>query len=225
MLVPNSRTFQYCIFIVSFFPYCFMCNIIQTILLQHLFTSLPLCDVFRHTRRRRKHMTKPEFHKPLTWNIGPDGHTLPFTRRQLHLVYCNPHSWATYTHIIIGRNQFRIKKRDVRKATCERFLKAIFVSPDPNSTDPDDTIQEDRYGELQQIVKVSAMGEEHIILRVLWYPDYACLVDELTKNIYILRQTASNMEESFISASSFHTQVAIVPVPFTPARLSTSITM
>ena len=164
-------------------------------------------------------MTKPEFHKPLTWNIGPDGHTLPFTRRQLHLVYCNPHSWATYTHIIIGRNQFRIKKRDVRKATSERFLKAIFVSPDPNSTDPDDTIQEDRYGELQQIVKVSAMGEEHIILRVLWYPDSACLVDELTKNIYILRQTASNMEESFISASSVHTQVAIVPVPFTPARL------
>ena len=98
-------------------------------------------------------MTKPEFHKPLTWNIGPDGHTLPFTRRQLHLVYCNPHTWATYNHILIGRNKFRIKKRDVRKATLERFLKAIFVSPDPNSNDPDDTIQEDRYGELQQIVR------------------------------------------------------------------------
>ena len=120
---------------------------------------------------------KPIFQNASTWHFGSDGRALSFTAKNLAFIYCNPLHWKTYDLIKIGRNKFRIKQRDLQRQTSERFLKAIFVSPDPNSTDPDATIHEDRYGELLQIVEVSAMGKNHIILKKALSPyTYSCLV-------------------------------------------------
>ena len=59
--------------------------------------------------------------------------------------------------------------------------------------------------------------ETHILLKVHWYPHSASLVDEVSKNIFLIKDMPK--EESFIAAESIECQVSIAPVPFPPRRL------
>lgn len=163
---------------------------------------------------------KPIFEDPSTWNFSHSQGRYDwteFTEEELAYIECKPEYKVTHSLVKIGRNSFRIQSKDTHTQTCHRFVKAIFVTPNPDSDNPDAEIHEDRYGALQEIIQVSAMGEEHVLLKVKWYKQDAQLVDDITKCIYIFKHVA--MEESFIHANAIDGQVCIVPVPFTARRL------
>ena len=173
----------------------------------------------RATRRgRNRQVRKPIFTAPSSWNLNAAGRPMELTSVQLACLNFQPQTWRTFSSIRIGRHEYRKESCDVNKKSWHRFVKCIFVSPDPDAPDePGAEIHEDRYGFITDILQLEAIGETHTLLKVKWYAQRAHLVDSVTKNIYILKEVP--MEESLILAEAVDSQVCIVPVPFTPRRL------
>ena len=132
----------------------------------------------RHNRRSRPVLSQWE-----TWR------GTSFTDREWSFISCRPTHWITYNLIQIGKDAFRPAHKDSHLKTCQRYLKAIFISEDVQSSSPDAFIHEDRYGELQQIVQVTAIGRTHILLRVKWLR----LVLEKDRKTEILLQWGSKL--------------------------------
>ena len=168
----------------------------------------------------------PVFKDPETWHLDSNQHPVPLSAEEHAYLYCVPRFWMTYSKIKIGNDKFRTESTDTAKQTAHRFVKAFFTRPDTQllQEDPTAVIQEDRYGILTRVMEVKfdfqgfKPDETHVLLSVKWYPLNAQLVDQVSKNIFVL--TNARMEEAIISAEDIHCQVAIVPVPFPASRLA-----